>query len=176
MRTSMLVLVAAMLGVGCAAAHEPLDVGSGIYDLSVRREDDRCTPTRSTPSMGPVGIVSARGLVNVAVPGLDGDLARVSLAASEGFHADRVVEFAGCPGASLRRSWTILDGTSNGFELQLSEEWTGIAGCASARDYAVVVPESDCHADRVFEYRLMETCAAPCEVRVTAGDAICACD
>lgn len=176
MRTSILVLMAAMFGVGCAARHEPLDVGSGIYDLSVRREDDRCSPTRSTSSMGPVGIVSTRGLVNVAVPGLDGDLARVSLAASEGFHADRVIEFAGCPGASLRRSWTILDGTSSGFELQLSEEWTGIAGCTSAREYTPVVPQHDCRADRVFEYRLMETCAAPCELQVTADDAICACD
>ncbi len=176
MRTSMLVLMAAILGVGCAAAHEPLDVGSGIYELSVRREDDRCSPTRNTPSMGPVGIVSERGLVNIAVPGLEGPLARVSLAASDGFHTDSVIEFADCAGGSLRRSWTILDGTPNGFELELSEEWTGIVGCAAAREYAPIVPEDDCRAERVFEYRLMEPCASPCEVRVTAGNTVCACD
>jgi hypothetical protein len=172
----MLCLVAVILGVGCAASHEPLDVGSGIYDLRVRHEDDRCTPTRRTPPMGAVGIVSERGLVNIAVPGLEGHLSRVSLSASEGFHSDSFVEFPDCAGASLRRSWTILDGTTNGFELQLSEEWTGIAGCAAAREYAPVVPEGDCRADRVFEYRLMEACASPCEVRVVDGNAFCSCD
>ncbi len=176
MRTTSLALFAVMLGLGCSAAHEAREVGSGIYDLTARGDADRCTPTRTTGAMGLVGVVSERGLVNLAVPdGAEGTLARVSLAASESFHTEITSELPGCEGTSLRRSWTILDTTSTGFQLQLTEEWIGIDACDAARELMPAAPEHDCRADRVLEYRLMETCAAPCEVHVIAGAPSCSC-
>lgn len=177
MRQTLAALLVASLGIGCSAAHEPREVGSGIYDLTVRGELDRCSPTRSTGAMGLVGIVSERGLVNVAVPdGAAGSLARVSLAATDGFHTDAAIELPGCDDASVRRSWTILDTSSEGFQLELTEEWIGLERCDAARELLPAAPLTDCRSARVLDYRLMEPCGAPCEVHLVAGGAACACD
>lgn len=177
MRTTLAALVTTIVALGCSAAHEPRVVGSGIYDLTVRGDVDRCMPARSTGAMGLVGIVSERGVVNVAVPdGASGALARVSLAARDGFHTETAIDIAGCEGASVRRGWTILDTSRDAFQLALTEEWSGIDGCATASELVPSAPERDCRADRVLEYRLMEPCAAPCEVHLIAGVAACACD
>jgi hypothetical protein len=177
MRTIPAALFVASLAIGCSAAHEPRAVGSGIYDLTVRGDLDRCSPTRSTGAMGLVGIVAERGLVNVAVPdGAAGSLARVSLAASDDFHTETSIDVAGCEGASVRRSWTMLDASREGFQLELTEEWTGLERCERSAELAAAAPLTDCRSERVLDYHLMETCAAPCEVHLTATAATCACD
>ncbi|MDQ3033738.1 MAG: hypothetical protein M3Y87_15075 [Myxococcota bacterium] len=177
MRTTLAALFGTMLALGCSAAHEPRVVGSGIYDLTVRGDVDRCTPTRTTGALGLVGIVSQGGLVNVAVPdGDEGALARVSLSEHDGFHTETAIDIPGCESTSLRRSWTILDTSRDGFQLALTEEWIGIERCAAASEIMPAAPDADCRADRVLEYRLMEPCSAPCEVHVIAGAATCACD
>lgn len=163
--------------VGCSSAHEARAVSSGIYELTARGDADACSPSRATGAMGLVGIVSTAGVVNVGVPDVASHtLARVSLAPSRGFHAESVLPLAGCEGGEVRRAWTILDTSSTGFSMQLSEEWTGVAGCAGVRALMPAAPEADCRADRVLEYRLMEACEAPCEVRIVEGGAACFCD
>ena len=176
-RSLVTLLVLAGMLFGCSSAHEPRAVATGIYDLTARGDVDACSPSRETGAMGLVGIVSNAGVVNVGVPDVGSDaLARVSLAATTGFHAESVLAIEGCEGARVRRAWTILDTSAGGFAMQLSEEWTGVAACAAVRDLMPEAPDSDCRADRVLEYRLMETCEAPCQVRVVAGGAACACD
>lgn len=176
MQRLVTLLVLALLGIGCAAAHEPREVATGIYDLRAHGELDACSPSRTTGEMGLVGIVGSAGVVNVGVPDVVSHaLSRVSLAATAGFHAEAITTIDGCAGATVRRAWTLLDTTTIGFSLELREEWTGLAGCAAARERMPAAPERDCRAERVLEYRLMEACAAPCELRV-AGEALeCAC-
>lgn len=162
---------------GCSSAHEPREVASGIYDLTARGDVDACSPSREIGAMGLVGIVSTGGVVNVGVPDVASDaLARVSLAATSGFHIESELAIEGCAGARVRRAWTILETSRAGFQMATSEEWTGVAGCAGVRDLMPEAPESDCRADRVLDYRLMEACAAPCEIRLVSGAASCACE
>ena len=60
--------------------------------------------------------------------------------------------------------------------MQLGEEWVGVAECAGVRSLMPAAPERDCRAERVLEYRLMEPCEAPCEVRIAPDGAACACE
>lgn len=177
MRKLPALVIVTALAVGCSAAHEPLEVGSGIYDLTVRGEVDRCSPARATGAMGRVGVVSASGLVNLAAPETSSvSLGRVSLSARDGFHTEAEIAIPGCEGATLRRAWTIVDSRGGDFAVALTEEWSGVGGCAAAREAMPGAPDADCRADRLLDYRLMEPCAAPCAVHIGAGDAICACD
>ncbi|AKF08012.1 hypothetical protein [Sandaracinus amylolyticus] len=176
-RSLVTLVISALLGIGCSAAHEPRDVATGIYDLRVRGEVDACSPSRATGEMGLVGIVSGSGVVNVGVPDVTSlAMSRVSLAATAGFHSEAITAIEGCDGASVRRAWTLLETTSSGFGLAMTEEWTGLAGCDAARDRMPAAPESDCRAERVLDYSLMETCEAPCAVRVSAGVVGCSCE
>jgi len=154
---------------GCSAVHAPTEVASGIYELSVSTERDACSPARVTGSMGRVAVVSSDDVLNIGL----GDGARVSLSQATGFHDEHEVAIATCPGASLRREWTVLDSTHGGFSLQYSEEWLGIGGCT-----ALAMPEApdvDCRAELVLDYARMEACEAPCELRLAATGPVCAC-
>jgi hypothetical protein len=176
LRTNAILLLIVATATGCAAAHSSREVPSGIYDLTVRGEVDACSPTRRVGAMGAVGVVARDGLLNVAVPdGASDVLARVSLARAEGLHTEVAVDIDGCANASLVRSWTVTESAHEGFELVFAQRWIGLAGCAAARAMPGA-PASDCAAEQTLEYRLMEACAAPCEVRVAAGAATCACD
>lgn len=177
MHRSLFTLLVLATLVGCSSAHEARDVASGVYELTARGDADACSPSRATGGMGLVGIVSTAGVVNVGVPDVQShSLARVSLAATAGFHAESVLALEGCERGEVRRAWTILETSSLGFSMQLSEEWTGVAECAGVRELMPAAPESDCRAERVLEYRLMEACEAPCQVRIVESGAACVCD
>ena len=154
---------------GCSAVHEPTEVASGIYELSVSTERDACTPARETGLMGRVAVVSSDDVLNIGLP----DGARVSLSQATGFHGTHEVPIATCPGASLRREWTVLDSTHGGFALEYSEEWLGIGGCATVA--MPEAPDHDCRADLVLDYAVAESCEAPCELRLAATGPVCAC-
>lgn len=163
--------------LGCAAAHEAREVGSGIYDLTVHGDVDACSPTRATGAMGEVGIVVEADVLNVAVPdGVAEHLARVSLARADGFSTEVHVDVEGCPGAQLHRVWSVLDSSDDRFEVGFSQSWTGITGCDAARLTMPAAPSADCTAEQVLEYTLTTPCASPCEVRIVAGAPACACD
>ena len=173
-----LVSAAALLALGCAEAHaNPGEVGSGLYDLSVRSDGDACSPGRVQGAMGRVGIVAHDDVLNVAVPDAMTDgLARLSLARVDGFHSEVEVGLDGCVGARLRRTWTVAAAGPEQFEVLFSQSWTGLDGCLAERPLVAGQPASDCTSEQTLEYRLAQACAAPCEVRVVGGEARCACD
>lgn len=164
-----LVATFGVLAVGCSTTHSATEVSSGIYDLTVAREADACSPSRRTGSAGVVGVVASADVVNVGT--LDG--ARVSLSQANGFHNVFEGALDGCPDARVRREWTILGSTPDGFTMAYAESWSGLGACpAIATDSA---PERDCRADLVLDYRQMAACEAPCEVRLGASGPSCAC-
>lgn len=162
---------------GCAAAHGTPEVASGIYELTVHGEVDACSPTRPAGAMGTVGIVATSDVLNVAVPDVTTDdvLTRVSIVRRGALHTEIASAVRGCPGAMVRRSWTVTEGDESRFELLFAQEWTGLEGCADLRESMPAAPVSDCMAEQVLEYRLSESCAAPCEVVVTATGVACSC-
>jgi hypothetical protein len=173
---ALFALAATTFLVACSSAHEPTTVSSGIYDLVVVGEADACSPARETGSMGLVGIVSDLGVLNVAVPDGTGELARVSLLESQAFHAELSLDIPDCAGGKLRRGWTVVGSSRDAFSVAYTEEWSGIEGCTSFRTAMPHAPAADCMAQRMLEYQLAESCAAPCEVRETAAGAVCACE
>jgi hypothetical protein len=163
-------VVSSLSWLGCSAAHAPTEVSSGIYELSVTSERDACSPARSTGVMGRVAVVSSDDVLNIGLP----DGARVSLAQANGFHGVHVVPIASCEGASLRRAWTVVGSRGAGFSLAYTEEWLGMAGCASPS--MPEAPDFDCRADLVLDYVRMEACEAPCDLRLAATGPTCACE
>ena len=173
-------ILLAMLGLSaCAGAHEPTNVGTGIYELTVHGELDACSPMRATGSMGRVGVVSSGGVLNLGVPNdaLIGADARVSLAQSDGW-SDAVEEsLRSCTEATLRREWSVVRGDGDSFELVYAEEWRGLDTCGAAmRSIMPAAPATDCRAELVLDYHRVQRCEAPCEVRIDAGGASCACE
>lgn len=181
MKRVNVVLVAAALAVvfpACSAAHRSSEVLPGIYDLSIRGEVDACSPARETGAMGEVGVVVAPGQVNVPVPdATEVDALRVSLSRTDGWHGATSIDLAGCVGATLDRSWTVLDSDDGSFAVAYRESWRGLEGCGAAmRSIMPEAPTADCDADLVLDYQLREACHAPCEVGVSALGVACVCD
>lgn len=181
MRRSFVVLVAAALAVvfpACSAAHRSAEVVPGLYDLTIRGEVDACTPARETGAMGTVGVVVAPGVLNVPVPdATETDALRVSLARTEGWHGEAVIELDGCVGATLERTWTVVESDGESFAIGYHEAWRGLDGCGAAmRSIMPEAPTGDCDADLVLDYRVREACLAPCEVGVSELGLACVCD
>lgn len=181
MRRSFVVLVAAALAVvfsSCSAAHRSNAVAPGIYELTIHGEADACSPARETGSMGDVGVVVASGVLNVSVPdATDADSLRVSLARADGWHVEATVPLDGCVGASLERTWTVVEERAGAFTLAYREAWRGMDGCGAAmRSVMPAAPTGDCAADLVLDYRMREPCAAPCELGVSTLGLACLCD
>ncbi len=153
----------------CSSSHGATDVGSGIYELTVTTERDACSPARNTGAMGQVAVVSSDDVLNIGLA----DGARVSLAQASGFHGAYDVPIATCEGASLHREWTVVGSTPGGFSLAYQEEWIGIAGCPGIA--MPEAPDHDCRADLALDYAVMETCEAPCELRLAASGPTCSC-
>jgi hypothetical protein len=181
MHRSFVVLIAAALAVvcpACSSAHRSTEVLPGIYHLSIRGEVDACSPARETGAMGEVGVVVAPGVLNVPVPdATEVDALRVSLSRTDGWHGESSATLAGCVGATLDRSWTVLDTDDGSFEVAYRESWRGLDGCGEAmRSIMPEAPTGDCDADLVLDYQLREACMAPCEVGVSVLGVACVCD
>lgn len=182
MRARFVVLVAAALTVvfvpACSAAHRTSEVMPGVYDLTIRGETDACSPARETGAMGSVGVVVMPGILDVSVPdATEGDAIRVSLSRDAGWHDEASLALEGCAGATLERSWTVLDTRDASFEVAYRESWRGLEGCSAAmRSLMPAAPAADCVADLVLDYRIREACGPRCEVGVTDSGLGCLCD
>ena len=161
----------------CTSAHQAVEVGSGIYELTVTSERDACSPLRTTGAMGTVGVVSRGDVLNLSVPDLDSDASmRVSLSRGTGFHDERSDALPACAEGALERTYTVVAADSTRFTVVYTETWRGLATCGSAmRSVMPTAPTADCRAELALEYRLDAECAAPCEIQLTASGATCAC-
>lgn len=162
---------------GCASAHQTVEIGSGIYELTVQGEADACSPLRTTGAMGTVGVVSADDVLNLSVPDLDSEASmRVSLSRGTGFHDARSEALPACTDATLERSYTVVSSDATHFSVVYTETWRGLESCGSAmRSVMPAAPAADCRADLVLDYHLDTECLAPCEIQLTAGGAACSC-
>ena len=162
---------------GCSSAHQAVDVGSGIYALTVSGERDACSPLRTTGAMGNVGVVSQDDVLNLSVPDLDAEASmRVSLSRSTGFHDERSEALPTCTDGTLDRSYTVVSADGTHFTVVYTETWRGLASCGTAmRSVMPTAPSADCRAELVLDYQLDAECAAPCEIQLTAGGAACSC-
>lgn len=174
---SGVVFVAALAALtGCAGSHDQVNVGTGIFALTISGDRDVCRPARTTGPMGTVGVVSSGDVLNLAVPDLVNDAPmRVSLQMSTGWSDERTDTV--CGNAALTRSYSVVSGTATAFDVAYTEQWSGLSGCTDAARAAMPsAPAGDCRADLVLHYRLDTACAAPCEIRVAAdGSPSCAC-
>lgn len=162
---------------GCSSAHQAVDVGSGIYDLTVSGESDACSPLRTTGAMGTVGVVALGDVLSLSVPDLDSAPSmRVSLSRSTGFHEERSEALPTCTDATLERSYTVVESDATHFSVVYGETWRGLETCGSAmRSVMPAAPLGDCRADLVLDYQLDTACAAPCEIQLTASGPACSC-
>jgi hypothetical protein len=162
---------------GCSSAHQAVDVGTGIYDLTVSGENDACSPLRTTGAMGTVGVVSIDDVLNLSVPDFGPEASmRVSLSRAGGFHEARSEALPTCTGASLERAYTVVSSEGTHFSVVYTETWRGLETCGEAmRSVMPAAPTADCRADLVLDYRLETECAAPCEIQLTSTGAACSC-
>lgn len=161
--------LASALASGCASAHRPIEIESGIYELSIMPELDGCRPARGAGVMGRVAVVASDDVVNVGL--VDGS--RVSLARASGMRGVEERRVEGCADAVVRRTWAVMAGSELGFTLDYSEEWRGLETCTAVA--FPEAPEGDCRASLVLDYTRMQTCRAPCDLSIAATGPTCLC-
>ena len=177
MTTRSLTALCMFLLCGCAQAHGTDDVAQGIYELTIERGLDACSPVRPAGAMGAVAVLVEEGAVDAPVP--DADVAplaspRVRLAPESAFHAETNRRVTGCEGAWVHEEWTMLDSSAEGFTIQHLQSWEGLSSCASITMPGA--PTADCESERQLSYRLAERCVAPCSLRLTSTATVeCAC-
>jgi hypothetical protein len=179
MRTNRFLALAALSVIsGCSAAHPSGEPASGIYDLSVAGELDRCSPARDTGAMGRVGLVTAGDVLSLGVPDpTRASVLHVSLSRDAGYHDVFSVPLVGCTAATLERSFTVIASNGEGVSLAYRETWSGMESCGDAmRSIMPAAPTTDCEADLGLTYRLAEPCAASCEVGILPSGPACLCD
>lgn len=163
---------------GCASAHESDAVAPGIYELTIERELDACSPMRPAGTMGTVAVLVERGAIDAPVPDAEPDLLaspRVRLTPEGLYHAETNRRVPGCEGAWVHEEWTVLDPRASSFAIAHLQRWEGLTSCASAAMPSA--PSADCESERILRYDLAERCAAPCSLRLTAASILeCACD
>ncbi|HEY8426946.1 MAG TPA: hypothetical protein VIL20_01170 [Sandaracinaceae bacterium] len=173
-------LVCASLLVGCAQAHGTDDVAPGIYELTIERGLDACSPARPAGVMGTVAVIVDEGTLDAPVPDADASLLaspRVRLAPERAFHAETNRRVTGCEGAWVHEEWTLLEGGAEGFVLSHRQLWEGLSSCAEGSITMRGAPVADCESERRLAYRLAERCAAPCALRLVAPEAVgCVCE
>jgi hypothetical protein len=162
---------------GCSSAHQSVDVGTGIYDLTVSGESDACSPLRTTGAMGTVGVVAIDDVLNLSVPDVGAEASMlVSLSRGTGFHDERSESLPTCTDATLERSYTVVAGDAARFTVVYRETWRGLSSCGTAmRSVMPAAPTADCTADLVLDYQLATECLAPCEIQLTGSGATCSC-
>lgn len=171
-------LVCALVS-GCAAAHGTDEVAQGIYALTIESELDACSPTRPVGAMGDVAVLVDHGAIDAPVP--DTNVVelispRVRLARDD-FHAETNRRIPGCDAAFVHEEWTVLDPRDGTFTIAHSQDWQGLAGCADPSAAMPGAPSADCTSERELHFALVESCLAPCALRLGAGLAVtCACD
>ncbi len=171
-------LVLTLGAVGCSSTHETLSATSGVYDLTVAGERDACSPTRLTGPMGTAGVVSHGALLTLAVPDLVSNTPMLlALNSATGYADERTDTLAPCTGATLARGYSVISTSASGIDVAYHESWSGMSTCGAAmRAIMPAAPSADCSADLVLHYRLATTCAAPCQILVTAdGATACHC-
>lgn len=179
MRTITLSALAALcLITGCSSAHLNGEPASGIYELSVSGEVDRCSPARDTGAMGRVGLVAVGDVLSVAVPDpTRASNLQVSLSRPAGYHDTFSVGLVGCAGATLERSFTVLESSTSSVTVAYRETWSGMETCGDAmRSLMPAAPSTDCEAELGLTYALSEPCALGCEVGLLPAGPACLCD
>lgn len=172
MHTRWIVLLLA----GCASAHTPEQIGSGIYDLRIEGDVEDCAPARPTGAMGAVAVLVEDEAIDAPVP--DAPTApllapRVRLTPESAFHVETNRNLPSCAGAWVHETWTVMSTASEAFELAHTQAWQGVESCADAS----AVPAADCRSERHFRYTLRTACAAPCTLVLAADDTVaCSCD
>lgn len=166
--------------MGCAQAHGTDDVAPGIYELTIESGADACSPVRPIGAMGTVAVLVDDGAIDAPVPDADlGPLAspRVRLAPDSAFHAETNRRVTGCDGAWVHEEWTVLDSAAEGFAISHLQRWEGLSSCVEGAITMPGAPVADCESERQLEYRLAESCAAPCSLRLTSAASVdCVCD
>lgn len=174
----LLTLAAAL--AGCAQVHVSDEVQPGIYELTIERELDACSPMRPVGAMGAVGVLADRGLIDAPVPDSDFGLLttpRVRLTEASGFHAETNRRLPGCDTAFVHETWTLVESGAAAFELVHRQRWQGLGACAEPSAAMPGAPAQDCESERRLRYELASSCPAPCTLRLTAGSELaCACD
>ena len=179
MSNRMAVLLAAgTMMVGCAQAHAPEDVASGIYELTIESATEACSPSRAIGTMGAVAVLAVDGSIDAPVPDIEAPLLvapRVRLTPGL-YHSETNRRVSGCEGAWVHEEWTVIDASAEGFDLMHTQEWQGLAGCGDARVATPSTPDGDCMSERILRYGLSTECRAPCTLQLTAAGGVeCSC-
>lgn len=185
MKTHGLLTLGLAALTGCASAHASDEVAPGIYELTIERELDACSPMRPAGAMGDVAVLVDGGAIDAPVP--DAPIAgagalsfaspRVRLAPEGLFHAETNRRVPGCEGAWVHEEWTVLDPSAERFVISHLQRWEGLASCVDARIEMPGAPAGDCESERRLRYDLAQSCPAPCALRLTAASTIeCACE
>jgi len=169
---------ALLLLVGCSQNHVTDSITAGIYELTVEREVDGCSPTRAVGSMGPVAVLVRDGSIDAPVPELADTFLtapRVTLD-SNYLHAETNRRVAGCESAWVHEEWTVIESANASFELLHTQRWQGLDACELSGDRLESAPASDCMSERRLRYDLNEVCAEPCRLRLASeGGVACSC-
>ena len=164
--------------MGCSQAHPTDAITAGIYELTVERETEACSPARAVGAMGPVAVLVRDGVVDAPVPSLGDTLVtapRVALDPTT-LHSETNRVLSDCETAWVHEEWTILESSGARFELLHTQDWQGLATCADLDTPALDRPANDCMSERRLRYELSEVCAAPCRLFLTADDELtCSC-
>ncbi len=175
---SFRMMCALLLLVGCGQTHPTDAITAGIYELTVQREIDACSPARAVGSMGAVAVLVRGGVVDAPVPELSDTLLtapRVTLDPST-MHADTNRRVPGCDAAWVHEEWTVLESTNTSFELLHSQQWEGLETCDLPGERLEGAPAANCMSERRLRYDLTEVCAEPCRLFLAAeGELICSC-
>jgi hypothetical protein len=179
MANRMAVLLAVgTVTVGCAQAHAPDDVASGIYELTIESATEACSPVRAIGTMGSVAVLVEDGAIDAPVPDIEAPLLvapRVRLTPGL-YHSETNRRLPGCDGAWVHEEWTVIDATATGFDLMHTQEWQGMSSCVDPRVAMPSAPDADCMSERILRYGLSTECRAPCALQLTAGGAVeCSC-
>ncbi len=169
-----------VLCVGCTHAHVAEELGSGLYELSIKTDEDGCSPIRPTGTMGDVGVLVEEGAIDAPVPDSDRTALvspRVRLTPERAFHAETNRPVPNCEGAYVYDQWTMLGNSPRALSILHVQEWQGLSGCADTIDSMPAAPAADCRSERALTYTLSESCLAPCSLRILTLDTIaCVCE
>jgi hypothetical protein len=141
-----------------AACGGTTPASSGIYQLELVKQSDSCEPARHSEAQGEVFVRVTDEAIWAPMyedSGIDGGIRpRVT----------REVRFSS-PDARESVSMELLS-DRNPIEIRLEETYTGVSGCNESNPNAYPIrPDTDCSAETLLRYTLVQKCESPCTVR-----------
>jgi hypothetical protein len=165
--------LALVLFAGCANAHTPGALETGVYDLMIEVDVESCAPARPTGAMGPVGVIVDGDAIDAPVPDDAGDptSAHIVFTPERSFFVETDRDITSCDGAWASEVWSVTDADNDSFEISHLQTWFGVESCVGASE----APATDCRSERRFRYTLRTPCPAPCELAAVGDRATCSC-